>query len=111
MTIELTEETFDEFLKSSQLPVFVDFWAPWCGPCRLVSPTIEYLSQQEDRLVNFAKVDVQEFPEMSRKYDFVTIPTFILFKNGELVTKIKPNGFSAASIVESIRTALAERGL
>ena len=111
MTTELTSQNFDEFIKSSELPVLVDFWAPWCGPCKLVGPTIDYLSQQEDRLVNFAKVDIDQFPEMALKYEFKTIPTFILFKDGELVGQVKPNGYSGASITESIRTALAEREL
>lgn len=111
MTTELTPETFDEFIKSSELPVLVDFWAPWCGPCKLVGPTLEHLSKEEDRLVNFAKVDIDQFPEMAMKYDFRTIPTFILFKDGELVGKVKPSGYSSASIKESIRTVLAEREL
>lgn len=111
MTTELTQENFDEFIKSSELPVLVDFWAPWCGPCKLVGPTIEHLSKQEDRLVNFAKVDIDQFPEMALKYEFKSIPTFILFKNGEFVQIVKPSGYSGAAITESIRTVLAERGL
>lgn len=111
MTTELTSETFDEFIKSSELPVLVDFWAPWCGPCKLIGPTIDYLSQQEDRLVNFAKVDVDQYPEMSVKYEFSSIPALILFKNGDVVGRLKPQGYSSKSITDSIRTALAEREL
>jgi len=111
MTVELTNETFDEFIGSSELPVLVDFWAPWCGPCKLIGPTIDYLSQQEDRLVTFAKVDIEKYPEMSVRFNFNTIPTLILFKGGNMVERIKPQGFSSKSIAESIHTALAEREL
>jgi len=111
MTVELTNETFDEFISSSELPVLVDFWAPWCGPCKLIGPTIDYLSQQEDKLVNFAKVDVDKYPEMSAKYEFSSIPALVLFKNGNVVDRLKPQGYSSKSITESIRTALAEREL
>jgi len=111
MTVELTAETFDEFIRSSELPVLVDFWAPWCGPCKLIGPTIDYLSQQENRLVTFAKVDVDKYPEMSVKYGFSSVPALILFRGGNMVKRIKPQGYSSKSIEESIRTTLAEREL
>lgn len=111
MTVHLTSSTFDEFIGSSNLPVVVDFWAPWCGPCKLIGPTIDYLDQQETKQVNFAKVDIDQHPELAVKFDLKTIPALLLFKSGEFLGRISPNGYSGASITESIRTALAERGL
>lgn len=111
MSAHLTTSTFDEFINSSNLPVLVDFWAPWCAPCKLIGPTIDYLDQEATKQVNFAKVNIDENPELVTRFDFHTIPTLLLFKGGELLGRISPSGFSAASITESIRIALAERGL
>jgi thioredoxin 1 len=111
MATNLTNDTFDEFVNSSNLPVVVDFWAPWCGPCKMIGPVIEHMSQQDDRLVNFAKVDIDQYPEMALKYEFTSIPALFLFKDGQVVGRLSPKGHSHASIAESIRTALAEREL
>lgn len=71
----------------AQVPVVVDFWAEWCGPCRMVSPIIDELASDYDGRVNFAKVNVDKAQDIASKYGIQSIPTVILFNKGELVTK------------------------
>ena len=79
---EVTDETFEREVLQSEKPVVVDFWAPWCGPCRAVTPILEQLSEEQDRVV-FAKVNLDESPEYASRYGVLSIPTAILFENGE----------------------------
>ena len=79
---DVTDETFEQEVLRSDKPVVVDFWAPWCGPCRAVAPIFEQLSQEQDR-VAFAKVNLDESPEYASRYGVLSIPTAILFENGE----------------------------
>jgi len=80
---EITDATFEEQVLRAGTPVVVDFWAPWCGPCKAVEPILEELSQaQGDRIV-FAKVNVDESPVHAARYGVLSIPTTILFENGE----------------------------
>lgn len=71
----------------SETPVFVDFWAEWCGPCRVVSPTVEELSKEYDDKVNFVKVNVDQNNELASKYNVFSIPTLLIFKNGEAIAQ------------------------
>ncbi len=72
---------------SSPMPVFVDFWAEWCGPCRMVSPVVEELSTEYDGKVNFVKVNVDEVNEVASKYNVFSIPTLALFNKGEILAQ------------------------
>jgi len=72
---------------NSEVPVFVDFWAEWCGPCRMVSPVVEELSNDYDGKIKFVKVNVDEANELASKYNIFSIPTLAIFNKGQLVTQ------------------------
>ncbi|MDR3134723.1 MAG: thioredoxin [Deltaproteobacteria bacterium] len=85
---ELTDDIFDETLSSSTLPVLVDFWAPWCGPCRALAPVLGELSNELSDKLFFVKVNVDENQNAPSKYNVRTIPCLIVFKNGEEVGRV-----------------------
>jgi thioredoxin 1 len=87
MTIELNEANFDEVVLKSKLPVMVDFWAEWCGPCRLVGPIVSEMAKEYEGKAVMGKVDVDNNPGISSKYGIRSIPTILFFKDGELVNK------------------------
>jgi thioredoxin 1 len=80
-------QQFEQQVLNSSNPVFVDFWAEWCGPCRSVSPVVEELSGEYDGKVDFVKVNVDENGELAQKYNVFSIPTLAIFKNGEVVSQ------------------------
>ena len=84
MEIELTAENFNEEVLESQLPVLVDFWATWCGPCRMMAPIVEELAAEYDGKVTVGKVNVDDEPELATAFDIDSIPTLMVFKNGEV---------------------------
>jgi len=81
-TVKLTEANFD-MLSSSDKPMFVDFWATWCGPCRVMEPVIERLAAKYSDKILFGKVNVDEEMNISSRYEVFSIPTFMIFKNGQ----------------------------
>ena len=87
MALEITDATFDNIVLQSEKPVLVDFWAAWCGPCRMVGPIIDELSNDYDGKAIVGKVDVDSNQEFAAKYGVHNIPTVLLFKNGELVDR------------------------
>jgi len=80
-------QQFEQEVLNSANPVFVDFWAEWCGPCRAVSPVVEELSSEYGDKVNFVKINVDENDELAQKYNVFSIPTLAIFKNGEIVSQ------------------------
>jgi thioredoxin 1 len=86
--VEIEEAKFDEAVLKSKMPVLVDFWAPWCGPCRMVAPIVEELAGEYDGKVNFFKVNVDNNQKVAGKYGVMSIPTLILFKDGKPVSNL-----------------------
>ena len=80
-------QQFEQEVLNSANPVFVDFWAEWCGPCRTISPVVEELSSEYDDKVNFVKINVDENNELAQKYNVFSIPTLAIFKNGKVVSQ------------------------
>jgi thioredoxin 1 len=92
---DLTDAQFEEEVVQSDVPVVVDFWAPWCGPCRVVHPIIEDLAAKHGDRVKFFKLNVDENPQTSTRYNVLSIPTVILFERGEAqetVVGARPKG-------------------
>ena len=87
MALEITDATFDEVVLKSDKPVVVDFWAAWCGPCRMVGPIIEEVSDEYEGKAVVGKVDVDANQEYAAKYGVRNIPTVLVFKNGEIVKR------------------------
>ncbi|MDA8728525.1 thioredoxin [Flavicella sp.] len=101
MALEITDATFEEVVLKSAQPVLVDFWATWCGPCRMVGPIIEDLSNDYSGKAVVGKVDVDNNQEFAAKYGVRNIPTVLLFKDGEVVDKqvgVAPKATYAAKI-------------
>jgi thioredoxin 1 len=87
MAVELTDANFEQIALGSDKPVMIDFWAEWCGPCRMVSPIVEEMANEYGDKAVIAKVNVDENPNISMKFGIRNIPTIIFLRNGELVDK------------------------
>ena len=102
--VTITDETFEEEVEKSSLPVLVDCWAPWCGPCRMLAPTIDQLAEEQDGVVKVAKLNVDECPKTAQKFGIMSIPTMLIVKDGEVVDRMV--GVQPKATIEQRLTAL-----
>lgn len=86
--IELTDASFESEVNGSSTPVLVDFWAPWCGPCRMISPLIDEIAAEKAGSVKVGKVNVDDNPQTAARFRIQAIPTILIFKNGEMKEQI-----------------------
>lgn len=86
--IVITEQNFEEEVVNSELPVLVDFWAAWCGPCRMVAPIVAQIAEEQEGVIKVGKVDVDEQPALAARFGVMSIPTLMVFKGGELVNTV-----------------------
>jgi len=86
--LALTEEDFDEYLKNTRQPILVDFWASWCGPCKMIAPSLEELAAELEGSASIVKVNVEDNGNLANRFGISSIPTLILFKNGRVVDQL-----------------------
>lgn len=99
MATQVNDQNFDVVVLQSESPVLVDFWAPWCGPCRSIGPTIEELANEYEGKVKVVKLNVDESPITPGKYGIRAIPTLILFKGGQIIEQVT-GAVAKANLIE-----------
>ncbi len=106
MAMQITDATFNDSVLKSDIPVLLDFWAPWCGPCRAVGPIVDELATEYEGRVLIAKMNVDENPNTPGKFGIRAIPTLIIFKGGEVVEQI-----TGAVTKDALKEKLDQRAL
>jgi len=105
MAIEINDKNFQQLVVESGKPAMLDFWAEWCGPCRMIAPIVEELSEEYGENIVIGKVNVDNCPEITGKFGIRSIPTLLFFKNGEVVDK-QLGAVSRNAIEEKLRQLL-----
>jgi thioredoxin 1 len=103
---EVTDSNFQSEVIESEVPVLVDFWAPWCGPCRMVAPVVEEIAQERDGRLKVVKLNIDENQQTAAQYGVMSIPTLILFRHGE-VTKTVIGAYPKRKLEAELEPALA----
>ncbi|MCD4750430.1 MAG: thioredoxin [Thermoanaerobaculales bacterium] len=104
-TIEISDANFDETVLQAEVPVLLDFWAAWCGPCLMIGPTVEQIADDYDGRAVVGKVDVDSNRDIALKYDIRAIPTLLIFKGGEVVDRLIGN-VSKADLITKLDTVI-----
>ena len=99
-TVTVTDKSFDQDVLKSDKPVLVDFWATWCGPCKMVAPVLEEIASEHADKLTVAKLDIDANPDIARKYQIMSVPTMMLFQGGEPVKQIVGAKPKAAMLAE-----------
>ena len=86
--LTLSDATFDETIAGSDTPVLVDFWAEWCGPCKMIAPTLQEIATEQRGKLAIAKLNVDDNPDTARRFDVMSIPTLLVFKDGQQVKRL-----------------------
>jgi len=105
-TVTVTDDTFTRIVLNSTMPVLVDFWAPWCGPCKKIAPVLDEIASEHSDRLTVAKLDVDANPDSTKHFRIISIPTMVLFHDGEVVKQIVGTKDKAA-ILEDLADVLS----
>jgi thioredoxin 1 len=86
--VTLSDATFDESVGGAETPIVVDFWAEWCGPCKMIAPALEEIASEQSGRIRIAKLNVDDNPDTARRYDVMSIPTLLVFQDGQPVKRL-----------------------